>query len=653
MKNLRLLFLFFTVVFASNLRNSESNFVRITESEEEIEEISAHGASNDDNIDPLTAVIDHITSRNVDLSQYDLYGNYLGPADCTLPVNHFFCKRQVNNSDYFRRFAGLLMSQERSEKLKDVGSFGSYAFFRLNELKNRYYKGKADAVAVDEASSTFSVEEADLDRLKSIESFNFWNSPRVMNKGPEIKYPDSYKQYCHKLKKMFPLLYENVATEEKMLLAELLIVDVMYLFFPNLRGCPIDYSADISGMMILLFLVQVDDLEGYANEFIDYYKLMQNFAGAFPFELPSMRGNSVSLNKLKLLEELFRLSVDLDMPYTLELFYSLELVDVESENLMKFILNESNCPLVINRFLDLVPWQKDFINPHQMSRVHFIYENYPGLLMMLYEYEPMRIDWTVGEFGSELGGRTILGRMLLAGKNSLFADDGKDSLPVYITDAKELLSEFLTSIGEDRTLLLTHRNPDRDLLDECLKSESENKLESFSFNSSIAMLSEYYECSKLSCEKISEFIGRIVDIWSSDPKSSDLHSTIFKFLLKKCECECSREVFPKLKEAFEYLSQQESSLMLQRNSSSSSLNSVESSSKSFKIGFRLPSFDFRRSSDSPSPITPESSPRNPNKNNNRTDLITALVSEANRIALKEPQPVRDQIENWKILMGLE
>ena len=123
-----------------------------------------------------------------------------------------------------------------------------------------------------------------------------------------------------------------------------------------------------------------------------------------------------------LLEKLFVLSVQSNFIFTLQVFFHFELVHF-NEATLKFILKSTKDHVVIKRFFDSFDlnsmitnenFEYELIEFKEVPLVHYLLHEYPEYLLLLFEYEESiyRINWLIGEFGEELGGRNFLWRLL-------------------------------------------------------------------------------------------------------------------------------------------------------------------------------------------------------------------------------------------------
>ena len=231
----------------------------------------------------------------------------------------------------------------------------------------------------------------------------------------------------------------------------------------------------------------------------------------------------VEVKRERLLEELFKVALDKELTYTLELFYALEIVEFD-EHLVKYALKNCVCPVMLNRLFDFVDWKGLIHVPEiristPISILHYLYEAYPAYLQMLFDYEESRVDWTIAEIPGEEESKTILGKILdtLIASNSVFEEDGDGNKNDY---ARWLLRRKFAKMEIPR---LISRSPDRDLFDECLDNEQVG----------LKKLAEYLDA--LPFQSLNKIIGvymwRIVELWWND---MDLpHAKVFKILLKR------------------------------------------------------------------------------------------------------------------------
>lgn len=499
---------------------------------------------------------------DVDMRYFDFYGNELERPDLSLDKKDAVCLRTGNDSELFRRFAGLLLRG---------GSFDDnvvmWDFWRVDQLKALYYDKESES-------------ESDNDHY----------------------YDDKIKTNSQETLMNFPKM--NIESEERRELAEGFIFDLVLTLVPGMRGTRVEDSEDIAGILLLLFLTRVEDFNGYFEEFEEFYGLMRSFAYD-NFELTKMaRG----ISSAGLIEELFQLAVKLDLPYTLELFYVLELVDFEDESVFKFVVNEARCPVVLNRFFDFVPWKS---NTDGVPKIHYIYENHRLFLGMLFEYEPSRVNWRSVDGNN----KTLLGKLLLSSK-SLY--DGH-------FETRSILKNFLSyrNVRESAGTFLTE---DRDILMECYDNEYEG----------LRLLSEYCDNSENITAVIEDYLERILEKWK---ESGGVTSAVkvFKFLVKRATGEDSREITPLLSDAFEFLHNRLSSSSQTSNVSRTSSSSPRASMSRSISGNFFKSFLFVDSN-----VVQKSPPRN----NSNLEMMRFIAQEAGIITENENPAVKETVRQW-------
>ena len=188
------------------------------------------------------SLLAYILGTNVDMRNYDFYGNELNwRPDCTLPIQSAACRQTGNFTGKFRKFAGLILStndrKEEEEEEEEAERMRKWNFTRINALKERYYYSKA------RDSPDYSVEN-----------------------------------FCPRLDNQSPSNFDFV-------------IDLMRILLPNLQGSEIDLKIDISGMLLFMTLRIVNDLEGYFDEIRELYTLLKNLADG-PFYLGDLEIDS-------------------------------------------------------------------------------------------------------------------------------------------------------------------------------------------------------------------------------------------------------------------------------------------------------------------------------------------------------------------------
>ena len=404
--------------------------------------------------------VDFILNRSTDLTYYDFWGNeILWRPDRTLPVDCIACWSSGNTSVNFRKYAGLISDDSCEYRALQLWDFG-----RINELTYLYY----------EKSSTS------------------WE----------------------RINRFLPCLDMPVTADAHVFAY---VLDLLRFFLLKLWGSCLDSRTDVAGMLIFMIIRFTEDLEGYFDLVREFYADLKEFGNLVLEGLESVI--YVEVKRERLLEELFKVALDKELPYTLELFYALEMVEFD-EHLVKYALSNCVCPVLLNRLFDFVDWKGLIHAPEirvntPVSILHYLYEAYPAYLQMLFDYEESRVDWTIAEIPGEEGSKTILGKILdtLIASNSVFEDDGDEH-------ARWLLRRKFAKMEIPR---LISRSPDRDLFDECLDNEQIG----------LKKLAEYLDAFPfLSLNKIiGVYMWRIVELWWND---MDLpHAKVFKILLKR------------------------------------------------------------------------------------------------------------------------
>lgn len=406
--------------------------------------------------------VDCILNRSTDLTYYDFWGNeILWRPDRTLPIDCEACGSTGNTSLNFRKYAGLISDDSREYRVLQLWDFG-----RINELTYLYY----------EKSST-SME---------------W----IYRFLPCLDMPETAESCTY-------------------------VLDLLWFFLPKLWGSCLDSRSDVAGMLMFMIIRFTEDLEGYFDGVRELYADLKEFGNLILEGLESMV--YVEVKRERLLEELFKVALDKELTYTLELFYALEIVEFD-EHLVKYALKNCVCPVLLNRLFDFVDWKGLIHVPEiristPVSILHYLYEAYPAYLQMLFDYEESRVDWTIAEIPGEEESKTILGKILdtLIASNSVFEEDGDGNKNDY---ARWLLRRKFAKMEIPR---LISRSPDRDLFDECLDNEQVG----------LKKLAEYLDA--LPFQSLNKIIGvymwRIVELWWND---MDLpHAKVFKILLKR------------------------------------------------------------------------------------------------------------------------
>lgn len=418
----------------------------------------------------------------LDMARFDFYGNELVSPDLSIPKDHEICIRTGNDSKIFRKFVGIIFNSE---------SAINWDFRRIDQLKAHYY------------ADTDKVSDADI------------NESRVNHSNT----------YESRVKRNFPKVFEREYFGfEQLKLAEFLIVDLLLTLIPSIKGTLIDNSADLVGILVLIYLRNVKDFE--EEYFEEFYGLMQKFASGHFFLLPSISNSRIPNRKI-LLEELFQLAVQSHLPYTLELFYALELVDFQHNSIIKFVLETAKCPLVINRFFDFISWNEKISG---IPKIHYIYENYEMFLEMLFEYEASRIDWRV----VDERGRTLLGRLLTSLSQGIFSEEH----PEITNFHRIILKNFLSHVTPRESAGTFISSGEKDILMKCFENEMDG----------LRLLALYFDnCSEVS-HVIENYLKRIIGKWKETCLINCVK--VFKFLIKKVDSCDSKNILSILEEAF-------------------------------------------------------------------------------------------------------
>ena len=606
-----------------------SSFIKISESEED-KTVTGY----------LGNVLNTIFSFEFDLNNFDFHGNEIDRPDLTLEKGHLLCHKTGNNSKVFRKFAGLINESSKY-----------FNFWRVDELKARYYKESRSVQSlgaqplgaqplgahhlgaqslVAHSLGTHSLGTHSLG-AQSLGAQSLGTQSLGAHPLGSLDIPD-FKQSSHKLNNNFPNVFKPESLSSVQLeLAELFVADLLLTVIPSIQSTLIDYPADVSGILLLLFLKQIEDFEGYFEEFREFYDLMQRFASC-AFELPAISSGTV--NPKILIEELFQLAVRLDLPYTLEVFYAMELIDFGDCLLFKFVLETAHCPVVINRFFDFVDWNSLIDG---IPKIHFVYENYGEYLAILFEYQATRINWRAVDDK----GLTLLGKILPGLTNSVFSE-GKSTRK---NSSRSLLKAFLSHVTtkESSGTFLTD---EKDILMECYDNETEG----------FRLLAEYVDCTNGIHLVIEDYLKRILRNWQINDVVNLVK--VFKFLVKKTERSDSKIIIPILMEAFEFFNERLSKeTIIDSDSRSTSRNSNSSSQsgsgKSGKFNRSSSGTDFFKSFLFADTVTAAAampkSPKSPKAKQN-LEMIKFISQEVERIVEKDNLMVKEILSHWNIII---
>lgn len=526
-------------------------------------------------------------NSQVDFCKFDFHGNEIDRPDLTLEKGHFLCYKTGNVSLLFRKFAGLI--KESSYYIN---------FWRVDELKARYYPIR---------------ERQDNHHQDNHQDYH------------QDNHQDSY--YHQDLHPKLAMLPELLLSDEKLILAESFVIDLALTVIPSLQGSLIDFPADLAGILILMFLKHVDDFEGYYEDFKEFYFLMQKFA-SLNFELTTV---TRSLGASSIIEELFQLAVKLDLPYTLEVFYAMDLVDFGNNRLLKFVLETACCPLVINRFFDFIPWNDGLIDG--IPKIHFVYENYSEYLEFLFEYESARINWRVVDDTCNL---TVLGKLLPNISKTVFSEGNS----IVKNSSRVLLKEFL-SHPTPKESAGTFITAEKDILMKCYENELEG----------LRLLVEYADNVVDIQNVIEDYLMRVFHFWKSNDSVNLIK--IFKYLVKKNNN--STIIFPLLIEAFDFFNERLSKEASESDSRSDSRNSTSSNQSGKSIKFNRSSsgtdfFKFLFIDTGASSITAApKSPRSPKAKQN-LEMMKFIAQEAERLVHRDDLVTREIISHCNIII---
>ena len=425
------------------------------------------------------SIIQSLFRMNVDARNFDFFGNEISlRPDRILPVDSDICLEIGNTNLNFRKIAGLILPVDEAETVEcseDMWALMIWPFDRVNELKKRFYYPRGTSVG------------------GSADNLNGASPPSF-----------------------FPLLDDS---NERVQRLNEFCVDLVRIVLPNMKGSLLDHTVDAAGIFMFLTVNFTLDLEGYFDQVREFYGILKDLIYGH-FEIKGLE-EELFVDRSSLLEELFKFAVTNDLSYTLELFYALDMVEF-SGDLLQFVVKNSFCPVLLNRFFDFIDWKGVMHVPEirittPVSRLHFLYEEFPGYVKMLYEYEGTQIDWSIAEVPGESGSRTILGKILrsLTEQNSAFNEAIDDS------NLRQLLRELLVKAEVPRVI---SRTPVRDLLDECFEKEFIG----------LKKLNEYFDAvpSRFIDGILAEYLGRIVEIWRFEGGELS-HVKLFKYLMKK------------------------------------------------------------------------------------------------------------------------
>lgn len=576
------IFVIFFFLNSLSFSFSWAAFVKTSESEEEKSALWY-----------LEEVVKTIFNSKADYNNFDFHGNEINRPDLTLEKGHPLCLKIGNDSEIFRKFAGLIKNEVSNH----------FDFARVDELKSIYY------------SSTSKLESL---------------AARSSEAAPDIipSPPSSLPKH---------LEYLTGTTREQSNLTESFVFDLLLTVIPSIQGTLIDCPADMAGILIFMFLWQVEDFEGYFDEFREFYGLLRGFASSDDFDLPAVLTKIVPSKVL--IEHLFRLAVKLNLPYTLEVFYNMDLIDFGNCRLLSFVLETADCPVVISRFFDFVPWN-DGALIDGIPKIHFVYENYSEYLGILFDYEvAIKIDWRcVDENGQ---GRTLLGKLLSNLTKSVF-NEGQSS---QRNPNRLLLKEFLSHevLRERAGAYIT---AEKDILMECYENEAEG----------LRLLAEYLDNTLYIEALMEDYLMRILQNWKAAEVVNLLK--IFKFLVKKAEISGSKTISPILIESFDIFNERLSKEVIQFDSRSNSRNSTISnqSGKSIKFSRSSSGTDFFKSlfvdtSATSSNAAMPKSPKSP-KAKESLETMRFIVQEAERIAAHDNDLVlREMISHWNNIIS--
>lgn len=230
---------------------------------------------------PVDWIDQMTTPRIFDLKRFDFYGNPLGPPNRTIPQEHFLCSRTNNSSDQFRKFAGLLLLDEDTGEVKRIEAEWC-DFGRMNELKEEIAGVKFNCEIVTSSSDDETDTLGGNDTLDTIIDFD--NTLTLDSDLPAIRLgvdtPNSADSFIsHNSREYVTKVLPKLAIDPNVSLeSDLLATNLLLLSIPRLEECSLDSRTDMVGMLILLFLLKVDDLERYFEEFKQFYGFCKTYS---------------------------------------------------------------------------------------------------------------------------------------------------------------------------------------------------------------------------------------------------------------------------------------------------------------------------------------------------------------------------------------
>jgi hypothetical protein len=397
-----------------------------------------------------------------DVGKFDFYGHELPPPDYSLGKSDKICLATSNENEHFRRFVGLLLRFESNEHVD----------MNLKPLNELLYKSHSESGFLMEVTNKIDFAAVACGNMKiSLSgSEGYWSGSGVKEGNLAVK-----------TQTFFSLLYLDMETDVGALqVSELVVVDLLRVLFPRLLTSYLGSRLDAAVLLLFRFLVNVPNLEWHWDYFVDFYRLLCLFAGEEIF----LKGLFVVVDDVwsvvpcrrGLLSDLLERSVQGNLVYSLEAFYAQGILDFSDDSsVFDLISSTHSTDYLFIRFFSV-------FEKANATALHYIFTHAPAKLSILFRFARLglldcSVDWSVGEFG-EFGdgdGRTLFWRLLIlvSGVNSDFSRDGFEMESFLFRRLFLELNTLLLPLSlSSLKLPLTHRNPDRDILDECLLNVS-------------------------------------------------------------------------------------------------------------------------------------------------------------------------------------
>jgi hypothetical protein len=396
-----------------------------------------------------------------DVGKFDFYGHELPPPDYSLGKSDKICLATSNENEHFRRFVGLLLRFESNEHVD----------MNLKPLNELLYKSHSESGFLMEVTNKIDFAAVACGNMKiSLSgSEGYWSGSGVKEGNLAVK-----------TQTFFSLLYLDMETDVGALqVSELVVVDLLRVLFPRLLTSYLGSRLDAAVLLLFRFLVNVPNLEWHWDYFVDFYRLLCLFAGEEIF----LKGRfvvddvwSVVPCRRGLLSDLLERSVQGNLVYSMEAFYAQGILDFSDDSsVFDLISSTDSTDYLFIRFFSV-------FEKANATALHYIFTHAPAKLSIIFRFARLglldcSVDWSVGEFG-EFGdgdGRTLFWRLLIlvSGVNSDFSRDGFEMESFLFRRLFLELNTLLLPLSlSSLKLPLTHRNPDRDILDECLLNVS-------------------------------------------------------------------------------------------------------------------------------------------------------------------------------------